>query len=369
MVALIIAAVLAFLSMCAGVSDNEASFAGDTEDADAAVTIFDGNTPLLDEKDAVMSEQLCAQIVAICNDIGWAQIEDSIDKNEPENNHYSQDLYVVDRGDIRNPRLWALIEPYVPALSEFVLQRKNRARASFRADMQVPEKPPSADWIFIRKYSPHIGSTRNSLRVHYDTNEHSINLPLNSDTEFGGGGFFVIKPPPQPASYTYDTPPEIPQAWQGLPWLQKVRRENSSIVYFPPMKAGSAVLHNNTVWHGIAPLTAGVKYSLLFFFDMPPQSQVDSDDDDGVDESFPVRFLNKYGDGVALYWIPDIPPFWALVADNWPMSGSVVQYVYAGHIFEARDKATGLALEGFTMERSKQLYILQGTEARVREEL
>jgi len=44
----------------------------------------------------------------LCNKIGWAQIADTIDAIEEEN-HYSQDLYVIDRGRVEHPALWDLI--------------------------------------------------------------------------------------------------------------------------------------------------------------------------------------------------------------------------------------------------------------------
>ena len=47
--------------------------------------------------------------IRLCNKIGWKQIADTIDANE-EQNHYSQDLYVIDRGRVEFPELWALVK-------------------------------------------------------------------------------------------------------------------------------------------------------------------------------------------------------------------------------------------------------------------
>ena len=246
---------------------------------------FDGATPLIDVELGLFSERECADIIDVCNDIGWNQIADSIDASE-KGNHFSQDIYVFDRGVISNAQLWDMIKPRIPALAALVKKRKVRAHVSFNQDVEVPTTPPSADWVFIRKYSPSKDSTRNSklaaralpkdlpvlaltprlcaavLRVHHDINEHSVNIPLNSDTHFEGGGFFVIKPPPQQAGYRFNKAPDIEREYQTLDWLKAVKRANTSTTYFPPMSAGAALLHNNTVWHGIAPLTSGTKYRL-----------------------------------------------------------------------------------------------------------
>ena len=143
-------------SACAG--------GGGTDDAKVPVAVFDGDTPLIDEEPGVFSQELCSQIIDTCNEIGWNQIADSIDSSE-KGNHFSQDIYVYDRGAISNPRLWEIIKPRIATLSAFVKQRKERAHASFNPNVNIPTEAPAADWIFIRKYSPNPDSTRNSTHA------------------------------------------------------------------------------------------------------------------------------------------------------------------------------------------------------------
>lgn len=47
--------------------------------------------------------------------------------------------------------------------------------------------------------------------------------------------------------------------------------QNSSAFFVPRHGPGSALLHDHRVMHGVAPVTKGSKYSLLFFLDMPPE--------------------------------------------------------------------------------------------------
>jgi len=51
------------------------------------------------------------------------------------------------------------------------------------------------------------------------------------------------------------------------------KRKNSSAYYIPRLITGSAMFYNNRVYHGIAPVTNGTKYSLLFFLDQPPKPE------------------------------------------------------------------------------------------------
>ena len=143
----------------------------------------------------------------------------------------------------------------------------------------------------MRKYSTEQDSTRKALSVHHDKNQHSVNIALNSDTDFDGGGFFVVKPPPQQVNYGYNKLPSIPDAWTGLSFLEVLERKNSTEVYFPSIKAGHALLHNHTVFHGVAPIVNGAKFSLLIFFDMPSCSWMGCEEFQQVLEGGPIDIV------------------------------------------------------------------------------
>jgi len=247
--------------------------------------------------------------------------------------------------------------PLVPTVEKFVVQRKlatwkaKQARSKF--GLRIGEKPSgaAADWIFIRKYSTAVDSTRKALRAHTDTNEHSVNLALNSVREYTGGGLFVMHPPPQKPGHDYETSPSVPKEWQTLGWLENLKRENTSEALFPHMEAGTAVVHNNTVFHGIAPLDSGTKYSLLFFFDMPPVEEMNSD-------RFEIEFVSRHSKPAELYWIPEGGGKPTLVESDWPAGSKRTQQTFSGHRFQAREAGTGAILKEFEISHANHVYTL-----------
>ena len=85
---------------------------------------------------------------------------------------------------------------------------------------------PKLDWVFFRKYSPN--SDRNSLKLHADSNMHTLNIALNDG--FEGGGFFYVKPPVpdverEEEDYGYHL---IPEEYFNYDWLNSLKRENTS---------------------------------------------------------------------------------------------------------------------------------------------
>ena len=44
---------------------------------------------------------------------------------------------------------------------------------------------------------------------------------------------------------------------------------------FPGQRRGSAVVHDATVFHGVAPIQRGARYSLLLFYDMPQRDEAE----------------------------------------------------------------------------------------------
>ena len=197
--------------------------------------------------------------------------------------------------------MWEILQPYVPAIAKLIInQRDTNLHAQIWPDQ--PDLLPQLDWVFARKYSP--TSSRNALVPHTDTNMHTVNIALNHD--FHGGGLFYVKPPialnknwitTYSSSYNvddhvgrYTAAPQLKYHQATYDWVNtlnntgraevaaagaddtnKAKRMNSATVedvVFPNLHTGDALIHNYTVWHGIAPLDTGTRYSLVLFFDM-----------------------------------------------------------------------------------------------------
>ena len=94
------------------------------------MTGLDSTTPLIDELPEAIPASVCKEIIDKANSIGWNNIADSIDAKE-EGNHFSQDIYLKDRGVINNVVLLEMVKPYLDKLGEFVRTRKQRSRLNF----------------------------------------------------------------------------------------------------------------------------------------------------------------------------------------------------------------------------------------------
>ena len=237
----------------------------------------------------------------MCNDIiyksereiGYRLFPDSIDKNEPNNlDQSAQEIYIYHKGKVVEQSLYNMIEPHLPKLTDAIRRRGKRVAeaGSQFADMECFQEP-HIEWIFLRKYFP-LGrySKRNSLKVHTDSNMHSITLALNDN--YKGGGLMVVRPRVNNddddinATKIENTEhdmnednhlhmPQIPVEYGGYQWLHEhkdlSRRVNSSKVFFPHLEQGSAALINFTVPHGVAPLaddSSMPRYALIVFYNI-----------------------------------------------------------------------------------------------------
>ena len=265
----------------------------------------------------LLDKAACDAIIAASNAHGWSMQLDSIGGFT----HASQDIYVYDVGRALAPDLLRLIEPMLERLIEWAhevvgplkvneeewrriaaeldantygMKARERDRAerergqTSRADMMaaLAEKsrnhrlPASGlhttDWIFIRKYSAEADSKRDHLAGHRDTNQFSVNLPLNSDDEFEGGKLWFARNDNE--EHTAENRAinaanantvKGQSANPSVVAAAHARGLNSSRFFVPKLDVGRAIIHNNQVLHGISPITKGTKYSLLFFLDMP----------------------------------------------------------------------------------------------------
>ncbi|GAB5368339.1 hypothetical protein AAMO2058_001311000, partial [Amorphochlora amoebiformis] len=162
--------------------------------------------------------------------------------------------------------------------------------------------------------------------AHQDTSTLSVIIPLNTDFE-GGELFFVRK--------TSNLHKDPHQASISMPSIA----QNTSEFFFPDLKTGHATCYDNSVWHGIRPVTKGWKYSLVFFFDMP--------EIDGVIQT-PATFVSRRSKPVDLYFIPINDKPHRIETLQYDTHASIGSYV--GHLFRTIDTRSGKTLFEFKIE-------------------
>jgi hypothetical protein len=103
------------------------------------------------------------------------------------------------------------------------------------------------------------------LKLHHDINLFTVNVALNDDYE--GGGLFYHKN--DDSWFEPGNPrPMFPEEKLTYNYLEHIQRQNTSELVFPNTPQGSLLIHNYTLYHAIAPIERGIRYSLIFFFDM-----------------------------------------------------------------------------------------------------
>lgn len=257
---------------------------------------------------SVIPKEVCDTLVELMEKRGFDMDNEPVDNGEDEEYRKpTQQIDVYKRGDdpeIVEPDLYDAMAPYIDEVAALVMKQRSKELHQIMHPGQ-PEKLPVIDWIFMRKYAPH--SERNSIILHGDSNLHTVNLQLNDD--YKGGGLFYIKPPvvlnqewmeEHVANYNWKNDcdkdyhhkyKDKPRLWKGrdeYKWVEAKGRLNSSEVVFPEAGLGDAIIHNHTVWHGVAPIDEGARYSLIFFFDqdnpmLDDEGCGDSSDDESGD--------------------------------------------------------------------------------------
>jgi hypothetical protein len=284
--------------------------------------------PHLLEGDALPPE-VCARIIDAAERQGFSYAPDTIDRDDARRPPSVQ-LEVFEQDEVRAPEVMALVAPYLPRLRGLV-DRAKRAKGV--------DTPTRFDWIFLRKYAA--GRARDRLRAHKDGNLHSLNVFLNGRAEdgdrfagggsggaqfagggsggaqFAGGGLFLADGP------------EV----DGVEVWTDGFLDDAAGVFVVPQRTGAAVVHDNTVWHGIAPLASGSKYSLLLFADMTDE-QIDGD------RATTAAFANNGAAPLALSWCGTAAEEGDCVAVATIASGATeFQETYADHVFVATDAA------------------------------
>lgn len=193
-----------------------------------------------------------------------------------------------------------------------------------------------------------------TLRV--DTNVFTLNIALNDD--FEGGGLFYVKPPMQDLSKSRDDRPDLKAKMTTYEWANTVKRENTSELVFPNMQAGDVLIHNFTVWHGVAPLDKGERYSFVLFYDM--DNPIIDDLDEGgefivefyheiEDDKIVLAFVEELANGTEILdtMVDPFPPFEPQSLDS-----------FEGHKFRAIVEGTNEVLADFVVSRDQRSFLI-----------
>ena len=158
-------------------------------------------------------------------------------------------------------------------------------------------------------------------------------------------------------------------------WTNSIKRENTSDVVFPDMKAGDVLIHNFTVMHGVAPLEKGERYSIALFYDMdnpiiddmkdemiPTSFNADVTSFDADITSFDVEFYHEIQDvKIKLMYV------------EWTVIGEMIEEVmvdefrpferlsfdtYEGHTFRAVVEGTKEVLTEFVANKKQKSYLV-----------
>ena len=258
---------------------------------------------------------------------------------------------------IITPEIWDVLTPWIPKITDLVKESINtEIYKNYFPDEQ--DRTPKLDWVFFRKFSP--DTDRISLRVHPDSNMHSVNIALNDD--FEGGGLFYLKPPAiLQKNETNDGRPVIPDKYRDYDWLSRQKRQNASNIVYPALGTGDLVVYNYTLYHGVAPVESGTRYSFVLFYDMDnPAIQVDFENEQSF--AFGIAFYHEIEDAdISLLWVDTtikghptkvieekLLPF-----EEYPLVS------YDGHVFRAVISGTDTVVSEFVMRDTQALYTIK----------
>jgi hypothetical protein len=247
--------------------------------------------PWVSHTAGIFSKEDCQRLIQAAEQISFPEDIDSIEYND-ENGSFSWAIDVEESGKVAEPILREIYQQYLPIVSQIVSQQ----RIQFLGVDVDEHSPPSLDWVFLRKYQA--GSIRQMLSLHNDVNLITVIIALNDDYE--GGGLFYVKPDTE-WEFDADGVPELPDDLDTHEFLSSTKRQNntSNGVVFPDLHTGDILIHNYTLFHAIAPLERGTRYSLIFFYDQQHPRVAHLNDHD-----VNVTLMNYWFDEpVSLYWI------------------------------------------------------------------
>jgi hypothetical protein len=290
--------------------------------------------PWVSHLSGVVSAEDCQRIIQAAEQIGFPEDADTIDYNAAHGS-VSWQIDVEENGEILEATIDEIYQPYLPIVNQIVSEHK----IQFIGDHTAP----SLDWVFLRKYQA--GSKRRMLSLHSDVNLFTVIVSLNSNEDFEGGGLFYVKPDTD-WELDADGAPELPDELDSHEFLSSLKRANPSRgIVFPDFHTGDLLIHNFTLYHAIAPLESGTRYSLIFFYD----------------ESHPyVAHLNEHDVNVTLmnYWLDEPASLYWIdpdVVDRTPILAleTIPKKMWftatSDDAFEVKSKRTGKLLLEFSV--------------------
>mmetsp|Transcript_3406 Transcript_3406/g.8660 ORF Transcript_3406/g.8660 Transcript_3406/m.8660 type:complete len:199 (+) Transcript_3406:597-1193(+) len=177
---------------------------------------------------------------------------------------------------------------------------------------------------------------------------HTLNIALNDD--FEGGSLFYIKPPADQEGEAEDDRPDIPEQYKNYDWINSLKRKNTSDIIFPTLQTGDVLIYNFTLWHAVAPLEVGTRYSFVLFYDMDnPAIQGDFDHLG----NFPVSFYHEIEDmKIDLVFVDETDEgetYFDMIEDNMQPFEEVTMDTYDDHVFLALISGTDTVVSEFVM--------------------
>ena len=319
--------------------------------------------PTIKRHIGILPPHTCKELIRLGNLEGFTVEQESIDDySDSKEKQPSQSIEVFERNDgITSPSIWKVLEPYIPRLTELVqLSIDDDIDRLYYPDEQ-PNRTPQLGWVFFRKYDP--DTPRNSLKLHVDSNMHTLNIALNDN--YNGGGLLYIRPSIDAKVDEEDGRPQILDQYTTYNWLNNVKRQNTTDVIFPSMNTGDVLIHNFTVWHGVAPLEAGTRYSFVLFYDMDNPA-IQNDFYDNQDNGIIAVFYHELHDlNIDLVWVGETQP--QEEENGYDSSKSSVAVImmeehmkpykeyavdtFEGHIFHAIISGTDVVLSKFVIMR------------------
>eukprot|EP00545_Synedropsis_sp_CCMP1620_P005424 CAMPEP_0119015792 /NCGR_PEP_ID=MMETSP1176-20130426/11634_1 /TAXON_ID=265551 /ORGANISM="Synedropsis recta cf, Strain CCMP1620" /LENGTH=463 /DNA_ID=CAMNT_0006969113 /DNA_START=131 /DNA_END=1522 /DNA_ORIENTATION=+ len=223
--------------------------------------------PWVENLKGIFQKDDCNKIIEAAEAFGFPNSSDSIDYNEPRST-VSWAIDVVLDQEIEVASIASIYDKYLDQLRTLVHNYKIQWVKNNEDDTSTSSsvKEPTLDWVFLRKYTA--GEKRYMLKLHHDINLFTVNIALNDD--FEGGGLFYHRNDDDwfPDGQVGVGIPDFPLDKLNYDYLETITRQNTTDIVFPDLHTGDVLIHNHSLFHAIAPLVKGTRYSLVFFYDM-----------------------------------------------------------------------------------------------------